>query len=117
MFKNTGDNVKQSGYVNIIGNLAYVVDCTIPDIAYVVGLLCRFTSRPGLEHWNIIERIMRYLKKILNVRLHYQMCLLVLESYSDANLNYFLDDSKSTDGYIFNIAGGVVLSNPRNKLL
>ncbi|KAL4037947.1 hypothetical protein IC575_001550 [Cucumis melo] len=55
LFKNTGDSVNQSEYASIIGNLRYATDCTRLDIAYVVGLLCRFTSRPSLEHWNAIE--------------------------------------------------------------
>ncbi|KAL0553401.1 hypothetical protein IC582_007296 [Cucumis melo] len=49
-FKNIGDSVNQSEYTGIIGSLRYVVDCTKPDITYVVGLLCRFTCRPSLEH-------------------------------------------------------------------
>ncbi|KAL0560553.1 hypothetical protein IC582_000958 [Cucumis melo] len=49
LFKNTGDSVNQSKYTSIIGSLRYTVDCTRADIAYVVGLLCRFTSRPSLE--------------------------------------------------------------------
>ena len=50
LFKNTGDNVNQYEYASIIGSLRYAADCTRPDIAYAVGLLCRFTSRPSLEH-------------------------------------------------------------------
>jgi len=46
LFKNTGDGVRQTEYASIIGSLKYATDCTRPDIAYVVGLLCRFTSRP-----------------------------------------------------------------------
>ncbi|TYJ96798.1 putative ubiquitin carrier protein [Cucumis melo var. makuwa] len=55
LFKNIGDSVNQSGYASIISGLRYVADCTRPDITYVVGLLCRFTSRSSLEHWNTIE--------------------------------------------------------------
>jgi hypothetical protein len=46
LFKNTGESIRQIEYVSIIGSLRYVTDCTRPDIAYVKGLLCRFTSRP-----------------------------------------------------------------------
>ena len=46
LFKNTGDGVRQSEYASIIGSLRYDADCTRPDITYVVGLLCKFTSRP-----------------------------------------------------------------------
>ncbi|KAA0042383.1 pentatricopeptide repeat-containing protein [Cucumis melo var. makuwa] len=87
-FKNTSDSVNQSKHASIIGSLRYVADCTRPDIAYVVGLLCRFTSRPSLEHWNAIERIMRYLKKTQNLGLHYNKFSAVLEGYSDADWNF-----------------------------
>ncbi|GAU27591.1 hypothetical protein TSUD_271320 [Trifolium subterraneum] len=72
LFKNTGDSVRQTEYASIIGSLRYATDCTRPDIAYVMGLLCRFTSRPSNEHWHAIERVMRYLKRTMNLGLHYQ---------------------------------------------
>ena len=45
LFKNTGESVRQIEYASIIGSLRYSIDCTKPDIAYVMGLLCGFTSR------------------------------------------------------------------------
>ncbi|GAU39727.1 hypothetical protein TSUD_144940 [Trifolium subterraneum] len=108
LFKNTGESVRPTEYASIIGSLRYVTDCTRPDIAYVVGLLCRFTSRPCKEHWHAIERVMGYLKKTMNLGLHYQRFPAVLKGYSDANWNILSDDSKATSGYIFSIDGGVV---------
>ncbi|CAJ2634277.1 unnamed protein product [Trifolium pratense] len=108
LFKNTGDSVRQTEYASIIGSLRYATDCTRPDIAYVVGLLCRFTSRPSDEHWHAIERVMRYLKRTMNLGLHYQRFPAVLEGYSDADWNTLSDDSKATSGFIFSIAGGAV---------
>ena len=108
LFKNTGEGVRQSDYASIIGSLRYATDCTRPDIAYVVGLLCRFTSRPSIEHWQAIERVMRYLKRTMNLGLHYERFPAVLEGYSDADWNTLSDDSKATSGYIFSIAGGAV---------
>ncbi|KAL0550085.1 hypothetical protein IC582_014583 [Cucumis melo] len=108
LFKNTGDSVNQTEYASIIGSLRYAADSIRPDIAYVVGLLCRFTSRPSLEHWNAIERVMRYLKKTQNLGLHYDKFLAVLEGYNDADWNSLSDDSKATSDYIFNIVGVVV---------
>ncbi|KAK2429298.1 putative mitochondrial protein [Trifolium repens] len=108
LFKNDGDGVRQTEYASIIGSLRYATDCTRPDNAYVVGLLCKFTSRPGKEHWNAIERVMRYLKKTITLGLHYQRHPAVLEGYSDADWNTLSDDCKATSGYIFNIAEGAV---------
>ena len=70
-FKKTGDSVRQSEYESIIGSLRYATDCIRPDIAYVVGLLCTFTNRPSDEHWHAIERVMKYLKRTINLGLHY----------------------------------------------
>jgi len=50
LFTNTGESVRQSEYASIIGSLRYATDCTRPNITYVVGLLCRFVSRPSNEH-------------------------------------------------------------------
>ncbi|KAE9587553.1 putative RNA-directed DNA polymerase [Lupinus albus] len=61
-----------------------------------------------MEHWHAIERVMRYLKKTINLGLHYKRFPAVLEGYSDADWNTLLDDSKATSGYIFSIAGGAV---------
>lgn len=108
LFKNTGESARQTEYASIIGSLRYALDCTRPNISYVVGLLCRFTSKPSNEHSQTIERDMRYFKKTVNLSLHYQRFPIILEGYSDAYWNTLLDDSKETSGYVFNIAGGVV---------
>ena len=94
--------------MNIINSLRYVTDCIRPDIAYVVRLLCRFTSRLSDEHWNAIEKVIRYLKRTMNLGLHYQKFPLVLEGYNDADWNTISDDSKVISGYIFSIVDGSI---------
>ncbi|XP_074362236.1 secreted RxLR effector protein 161-like [Apium graveolens] len=108
LFKNEGYGIRQQEYASIIGSLRYAADGTTPDIAYVVGLLGRFTNRPSMEHYHAIDRVMRYLKKTMNLGLHYGKFPAVLEGYSDADWNTLSEDSKATSSYIFNIAGGVV---------
>ncbi|KAK1566726.1 hypothetical protein Q3G72_003415 [Acer saccharum] len=34
-----------------IGSLMYVMLCTRPDICFAVGIVSRFQSRPGPDHW------------------------------------------------------------------
>ena len=52
LFPVEGENdvINQKEYASIIGSLRYVIDCTRPDIAYAVGVLGRFTSKPDNEH-------------------------------------------------------------------
>ena len=43
---------------------------TRPDIAHAVGVLSRYMSKPGKEHWTIVKRVFRY----LHVTASYGMC-------------------------------------------
>ena len=59
---NNDDEIfNKKDYASIIGSLRYVTDCTRLDIAYAVGVLSRFTSKPSKDHWLAIEQVMRYL--------------------------------------------------------
>ena len=49
-------------YVSTIGSLMYAMVCTRPDIANAVGVVSRFTSRLGKQHWEVVKWILRYLK-------------------------------------------------------
>lgn len=42
----------------------YVMHCTRPDIAYVVGVLSRYTHSLGSWHWKTVDRLFIYLKKL-----------------------------------------------------
>ena len=48
-------------YLNAIGALMYLANCTRPDIAFSVNLLARYSSAPTRRHWNGIKHILRYL--------------------------------------------------------
>ena len=47
--------LNQKDYASIIDSLCYVTDGTRPDIAYAVGVLSKFTSKPSRDHWLAIE--------------------------------------------------------------
>jgi len=42
-----------------------------PDIAYVVGRLSRYTQCPNQEHWDVLGRLMRYLKGSMDYAIEY----------------------------------------------
>jgi hypothetical protein len=48
-------------YASAIGSLMYVMICTQLDIAHVVGVLRRYMSMHGKEHWIVVKRVLRYL--------------------------------------------------------
>ena len=54
-------------YASIVGSLMYMMVCTMPDIEYVVGLVSRYMSNLGKEHWVAVKWILQYLKGTLSV--------------------------------------------------
>ncbi|GKD57984.1 hypothetical protein Tco_1295493 [Tanacetum coccineum] len=46
--------------------------------------MSRYTSNPGTQHWQAIQRVLKYLKKTIDYRLTYTGYPLVLEGYTDA---------------------------------
>ena len=48
-------------YASAVGSLIYAMVCNRPDIAHVVGVLSRFMSNLGKEHWIIVKQVFKYL--------------------------------------------------------
>ena len=73
-------------YASAVGSLMYAQVCTRPDIAYIVGMLGRYLSNPGLDHWIVAKRGMRYLQKTKHYMLTYQKSDQVeIIGYSDSD--------------------------------
>ena len=49
-------------YASVVGSLMYLQTCTRPDISFVVGMLGRYQSNPGIDHWKAANKVMRYLQ-------------------------------------------------------
>ena len=58
-------------YSSAVGSLMYAMLCTRPDICFAVGLVSRYQSNPGREHWKAVKRILRYLKGTMDYHLCY----------------------------------------------
>jgi hypothetical protein len=99
--------MKAVPYASAVGSLQYTQVCTRPDLAFVTGLLGRFQSNPGIEHWRLVKKALRYLQGTKCLMLSYKRSdSLQIVGYSDSN--YAGDDRKSTSGYIFTLVGGVI---------
>jgi len=59
-------------YASAVDSLIYVMVCTRPNIAHAVGVLSRFMSKPGKEHWTTVEQVFRYLCGTSDYGLCYQ---------------------------------------------
>lgn len=95
-------------YSSAVGSLMYAMVCTRPDIAHAVGVVSRFLSNPGKEHWEVVKWILRYLKGSSNKCLCFGGSDSILKGYTDADMAGDLDGRKSTSGIVFTFAGGAV---------
>jgi hypothetical protein len=86
----------------------YLSSATRPDISYAVCRLARYSASQGDRHWVALYRVLRYLKGAMNLGIKYTGFPSVLEGFSDANWISDSDQMKSTSGYVFTLAGGVV---------
>ncbi|GJW24657.1 reverse transcriptase domain-containing protein [Tanacetum coccineum] len=108
LMPNNDQAVSQLEYSRVIGCLMYAMTCTRPDITFVMGKLSRYTSNPRTQHWQAIQRVLQYLKKIMDYRLIYTGYPSVLEGYTDASWISNTKDNSSTSGWVFLLGGGVI---------
>jgi hypothetical protein len=50
----------------------YLMVCTIPEIAHVVGVMSRYLSCSGMMDWETVKWILCYLKGITNAHLEFR---------------------------------------------
>ncbi|XP_037494319.1 secreted RxLR effector protein 161-like [Jatropha curcas] len=79
-----------------------------PDICFAVGMVSRFQSNPGREHWTAVKHIIKYLKRTRDYRLVYQSDDLVPIGYTDSDFQTDKDSRKSTSGNAFVLGGGAI---------
>ncbi|GKE99556.1 hypothetical protein Tco_0022907 [Tanacetum coccineum] len=108
LMPNNGQAVFQLEYSRVIGCLMYAMTYTRPDIAFAVGKLSRHTSNPGTQHWQSIQRVLKYLKKTMDCRLTYTSYPSVLEGYTDASWISNTEDNSSTSGWVFLLGSGAI---------
>jgi hypothetical protein len=101
------EQMKRVPYASAVGSLQYAQVCTCSDLAFVTGLLGRFQSNLGPEHWKLIKKVLRYLQGTKDLMLTYRKIeYLHIVGYSDSD--YAGDDRKSTSGYVFTLAGEAI---------
>ena len=98
--KNKGDSVSPLDYSRSIRCLMYIMNNTIPNIAYVVSKLSRYANNPSEEHQKAIIQVFKYLKKTVDYGLHYEKYPAVLKGYSNTNWISDSEESKSASMYL-----------------
>lgn len=92
-------------YAYVVGSLMYAMVCTRPDITHDVGVVSRFFSNPGKDHYQVVKWILWYLICISQVCLCFSSGDHVLDGYIDADMAGDIDSWKSTYGYMMTFVG------------
>ena len=100
--------MSQVSYALAIRSLMYAMICTRPDITQAVGVVSRFIGDLGKEYWNVVKRILRYIRGTSIIGLCFGGSEFIVRGYVDSDFAGDLDKRKSTTGYVFTFAGGVV---------
>ncbi|KAA0033208.1 gag/pol protein [Cucumis melo var. makuwa] len=104
-------------YASVVGSLMYAMLCTRPDICYSVGIVSRYQSNPGCDHWTTVKNILKYLRKTKDYMLVYGSKDLIPTAYTDSNFQTDKDARKSTSGSAFTLNGGAVVWRSKNNLV
>jgi len=46
-------------YASVVGSLMYAQTCMKPNISFAVGIIGRYQSNSGLEHWKAAKKVLR----------------------------------------------------------
>jgi hypothetical protein len=96
-----------------VGSLLYAMVCTRLDIAHAVGVLNRYMSTTGKEHWTTVKRVFRYLCGTKDYAICYQGkpgngSERDVHGFVDVDWAGDLDRRRSTNGYVFKKFGGAI---------
>ena len=103
-------------YQQIIGSLMYAATHTRIDIAYVTGLLARYSSNPQPHHFLAALRVLEYLNSHPDLSLVFRGTStgsiadlkLSIQAYSDADWAGCNDTRRSTTGTIILLNGNII---------
>ena len=95
-------------YASAVGSLMYAMLCTRPNICFAVGMVSRYQSEPGEEHWIAVKHILKYLRRTRDYMLVYQDESLEPIWYTNTDFQSDIDFRKSTSGYVFTFGGGAI---------
>jgi hypothetical protein len=98
-------NGETVSYPMVVGSIQYVVQGTRPDLAYLAGVLGRYSADPKACHWDAAKRGLRYLKYTRDLVLTFDGSDISGDmdfyGFSDSDWSGDIDTSRSTSGYAF----------------
>ena len=102
------DYMSHVPYANAIGCLMYGIACTRPDISHAVGVVSKYMSNMGKEHFNVVKWVLWYLRGTSDYCITFFYNNDSVCSFVDSDFAGDLDKRISTSGYVFTLVGGAI---------
>ncbi|XP_072073958.1 secreted RxLR effector protein 161-like [Arachis hypogaea] len=103
-------------YASVVESMMYAQTCTRPDISFAAGMLGRYQSNSGLDHWKAVKKVLRYLQGTEEHILTYRRSdNFEVIGYSDLNFVDCIDTRKSTVGFLYLLARGAISWKSENR--
>ena len=103
-------------YQRLVGRLVYMSH-THPDIAFAISMVSQFMHACGQQHFDIVYRILRYLKGSPGRGLLFKGCgHLQVEAFTNADWAGSVVDRRSTFGYCTFVGGNLVTWRSKNRM-
>jgi hypothetical protein len=95
-------------YRSATGSLLHLANCTRPDIAFSVSVLCQKNHDPNTQDWINVKHLIRYLKKTENLGICYKKTGCKIQAYVDADWASDQYDRRSTTGFVVCLANAPI---------
>lgn len=102
-------NTEKFPYCSAVGSMMYAMVGSRPDLAYGIGLVSRYMSKPGEIHWEAIKWLLKYINGTVNLQAHSTKSKeFKIQGFSNSDYAGDLDKKRSTSGYVFTVGDNVV---------
>jgi hypothetical protein len=103
------DQTKLISYASAVVCIMYAQICMRPDLVFVARFLGRFQFNLGIKHWKTTKKVLCSLHGTKHYMLTYKKTdNLEVIGYSHADFVGCTNSQKSTSGYVFTLANGVI---------
>lgn len=103
-----------ANYQSMIGSIMFLMLGSRPDLAYVCGLLARYSKDPTVAHAKALQRVFRYIQGTQDFRLQLGGNEDLI-GFSDSAFADDVDSARSTAGYIYRLGVGAIVSESSLK--
>ena len=85
------ERMREISYALTVGSLMYAMLCTGPNIYFVMGMVSRYQSDLGEEHWTAVKHIFKYLRRTRDYMMVYHDKSLEPVRYIDSDFQSDID--------------------------